>query len=138
VIFRRITGLAISVLLLQLNFASSDLVCAKHTGESADTIHHDATDRQATAPKSDHDHDHGQARPGTANRDQEPADAGKPCEIPAQSDCCQALVSCSMTLGLTASNSAAGVAVAHFAIAPSAAEAPTYLIGAPEPPPPKA
>jgi hypothetical protein len=136
VISRRIAGLVISVLLLQLNFASSDLLCAKHTGESADTIHHDAPERPATGPKPDHDH--GQASPGTANRDQEPTDAGKPCEIPAQSDCCEALVSCSMTLGLTASNSAAGVAVAHFAIALSAAEAPAYLIRAPEPPPPKA
>ena len=135
-ISRRIAGLVISVLLLQLNFASSDLVCAKRTGESADAIHHDTADKQGAASKSGHDH--GQASPGTANRDQEPTDAGKPCEIPAQSDCCEALVSCSMTLGLTASNSAAGVAVAHFAIALSAAEAPAYLIPAPEPPPPKA
>ncbi|MEX2111007.1 MAG: hypothetical protein WD802_10415 [Gemmatimonadaceae bacterium] len=136
-ILRRMAGLAISTLLLQLNFASSDLVCAKHTGESAEAIHHDATGQQAPASKPDHDHGT-EVLPAEAERDHEPTDAGKPCTIPAQRDCCQALVSCSMTLGLTASNSAAGVAVAHSAIAPSAAEAPAYLIRAPEPPPPKA
>ncbi len=133
---RRIAGLAISMLLLQLNVASSDLVCAKHKGESAEATDRAATAQQAPAPTPDHDH--GRFAPGTADHDQEPTDEARPCEIPAQSDCCQALASCSMTLGYAASNSTARVAVAHFAIAPSVTEAPAYLIHAPEPPPPKA
>lgn len=124
------------MMLLQLNFVSSDLVCAKHNEEAAGAIHHDASGQLSLV--STPDHDHGQAIPGTAEREHEPTNPGKPCEIPAQSDCCQALVSCSMTLGLTASNAAQRVAVAHFAIAPSTAEAPAYLIHSPEPPPPKA
>jgi len=132
---RRAGGLAISMLLLQLNFASSDLACAKH-GESAEASHHDAASEQQTIQKADHDH--GQASPGSAGHDHEPADTSDSCEIPAQRDCCQALASCSMTLGLTGSSSAAQAAVAHSAIASAAAEAPAYLIRAPEPPPPKA
>jgi hypothetical protein len=123
-ILRRIAGLTISVLLLQLNFTSSDLACAKHDAQSTEVPHHAATDQQAMAEAIEHHH--------------QPTDASKPCEIPAQSDCCQALVSCSMTLGVAPSGSPAGLAVAHFPIAPSAAEAPAYLIRAPEPPPPKA
>lgn len=123
------------MLLLQLNFASSDLVCAKHEGKSAEAIHHSAADQGATQKL---DHDHGQATSGSADRDREPTDAGKPCEIPVQSDCCQALASCSMTLGDIASDSATEAPVEHYAVAAATSEAPAYLIRAPEPPPPKA
>lgn len=123
-ILRRIAGLAISTLLVQLNFASSDLACAKHERQSPEAVHHVPVDHQVTAEAMDHEH--------------QPVDKSEPCEIPAQSDCCQALVSCAMTLGLAASSSGTASDAAHFAIGAFAAEAPAYLIRPPEPPPPKA
>jgi len=62
----------------------------------------------------------------------------KGCETPAQPDCCQALVTCSMLLGLDSASVFAGTLVSHGHMVIAAQSRPISRVTAPEPPPPKA
>jgi hypothetical protein len=77
--FRRLFGPLLMLTMANLAFASSDLVCAKHTGG-----HHAAS--ESSMPGADH-HD------GTGSEKE-------PCNIPSRSDCCQAVTSCTPSLSL--------------------------------------
>ncbi|MFL5551375.1 MAG: hypothetical protein ACJ770_01085, partial [Gemmatimonadaceae bacterium] len=77
---RRVAGLLLSLLLLQLNFRASDLVCAAHETASSS---------QAGTASGEHHQmvmspDHAQQTLGD----------NQSCEIPVTRDCCQALTSC--------------------------------------------
>jgi hypothetical protein len=120
---RRLTGLLMCSLVLQLNFRASDLACAKHVGESTS---------KAQTSSAQH---HGMAMP--AQGEQQAATEQRSCEIPATKDCCLALISCALTL---ASEEDAGIrsAVRTREVAPKlTADVPVSLIRAPEPPPPR-
>ena len=108
--------------MLYLNVDRADLVCAKHS-------------RGATRHSAQVSHAHQHAMPaghGSATTE------SKGCETPAQADCCQALVTCSMLLGLDSGSVSAGTLVSHGHMVIAAQSRPISRVTAPEPPPPKA
>jgi hypothetical protein len=121
---RRVTALVSSLLMLQLSFAASDLVCARHDGGTATGNHHpdahDAAESHAT-----HQSHHAVGAP-------------KSCEVPARSDCCAALASCGPSIGMLASTREPDARSITVRVDARIAAAPLSLTPAPEPPPPKA
>lgn len=123
VILRRIAGVTVGLLLLQLNLASGASACAEHSGQSS------APFLQGTMVPG---------AAGTEHHEHEPRDERAPCEIPSPGDCCLAVASCSITFASGSSGAPAEVDVLHLTIESLADRAPAYLIRPPEPPPPKA
>jgi hypothetical protein len=121
---RRVTALLSSLLMLQLSFAASDLVCARHDGGTATGNHHSAA-HAAAASDATHQSHHA-------------VDAPKSCEVPARSDCCAALASCGPSIGMLASTREHDAHAINVRVDASVADTPLSLIPAPEPPPPKA
>src|SRR5438045_9772663 len=119
---RRLTALLLSSLVLQLNFRPADLLCARHGGE---------TTSKAEMTSSDH---HGMT---AVHHGQQGASEQKSCEIPATRDCCLALTSCTMTLGLGVNSGGGASQRGHRLTSTLMADAPASSIPAPAPPPPK-
>ena len=109
--------------MLLLNVERADLVCATH-GEHARASGH--TEHHASA------HSHAVADVGRLAADSDQ------CQTPAQPDCCEALVSCSMILGLTDEREMSSAMQQHPGIVVAISTAPHSRNTAPEPPPPKA
>lgn len=124
---RRLTAAATWVLLLHLNLitlVASDLVCARHHEMSAGAM------PAAVHPR---------ATPNTVARESGVTDGDhQPCEIPSRADCCRAMASCSVSVGLAPSKLAASPTDVRAAVITARADAPLSFAVAPEPPPPKA
>ncbi|MFL5463096.1 MAG: hypothetical protein ACJ78G_07680 [Gemmatimonadaceae bacterium] len=120
---RRLAGLLLSVLSLQLNFRASDLVCAAHDGGRSSHAGVAAGEHHEMAMSADHT--------------EQSAGEKQSCEIPVTRDCCQALTSCAMTLDACASPTNSGISLDRARAASATADAPASLIQRPEPPPPK-
>jgi hypothetical protein len=119
---RRMIGLALGAFMLHLNVERADLACATHSHGMPASEH------------SEHAMDgHHGAAPESA-----PSDSHEDCPTPAQTDCCQTMVSCSIGASLSAERDVAEMEIAHAAVMPVAQSHPTSLIRAPEPPPPRA
>jgi hypothetical protein len=113
---RRLLGLLMTLMTANLAFASSDLVCDKHTSG-----HHAAPN--APMPSTDH---HGGTGP---EKD--------PCNIPSRSDCCHGVTSCAPSLSLV-SVVVALDELSHRSVLPrSIDEVPLTRRIPPDPPPPK-
>ena len=112
---RRLLGLGVLLTMANLAFASSDLVCAKHTGG------HHATS-ESTMPATDH-HD------GTSEK--------APCDIPSRADCCQAVTSCAPSLSLIAVVTSFDAQQDRVQLPRSTDEVALTRLIPPDPPPPK-
>ena len=102
-----------------LAFAGSDLVCATHGGHTAF--------QQTQSPMPDMHH-HGD----TGDTGQER------CKVPARSDCCEAMTTCSANAALTSTIDDQAGPSREARLAVFIADAPLTRILPPEPPPPKA
>ena len=112
--------------MLHLNVERADLACAKHSHQQAPSTH-------AVGGTQTHHHHH--AMPA-ANRGSATESEG--CQTPAQPDCCQALVTCSMTLAFHGASHGVASPTLHEHAVESAQSRPISRVTAPEPPPPKA
>jgi hypothetical protein len=114
----RVTALLLAAPLLGLNLARADLACASHEGAQS-----------APIEASQHS---GHSAPATGAT---PSESG-PCDVPAQTDCCQALVSCSTVFGAND-----GLLIAerslHAGVTTATTQIPRSPAAAPDPPPPK-
>jgi hypothetical protein len=111
--------------MLHLNVVRADRACSTHA-------HHEMP--TASQPEHDAHGSHTAPMHGT-----QATDADQSCDTPSQSDCCQALVSCSVVLGLNASARALTATPQNDgAVASALQRAPLSRIAAPEPPPPRA
>src|SRR5207237_219788 len=96
-VMRRLIALALGAFMLHLNVDRANLVCATHSPRAASRSDHVS-----------HSH-HSGMQTGRTHATTE----SKGCETPAQPDCCQALVACSMLLGLDSANVSVGSLVSH-------------------------
>jgi hypothetical protein len=118
---RRAIGLALGAFMLLLNVERADLVCAKHAGRAPMAMHHGLTPDAQRHSTTHH--------AGTG------ADE---CQTPSQPDCCSALASCSVMIGLFSDDGAASVVGRHALAFAVAVSDPASRNVAPEPPPPRA
>jgi hypothetical protein len=124
VIVRRLAALATAMLLLRLNFVAVDLTCAQHDPANAATSGHAVG----------HDH-HASVLLDDADSRVNPSES---CDVPVRSDCCQALASCSVTIGsgiVTRDDPTLRDRATLFALG---VDRPSSRRDAPDPPPPKA
>ena len=121
---RRQLIVALSLSMIRVTLPGSDPVCAKHDSGVASAIAHLSGGHASGG--------HGHRFPASGKHDQ------PPCETPSQADCCQALASCGISIGLGQERQTVEplVAVAHRGISRSAVL--FSRVTAPEPPPPKA
>jgi hypothetical protein len=121
---RRVGGLLIAVLMLQLNvrylaaacstdFSHAKTAATKHA--KTESHHHQAT---ATLPQVEH--------------------SQASCEPPVRADCCQAMISCGGTVFSTRISTPVAAQREIVVIALFALQFPSSRVTAPEPPPPKA
>ena len=108
--------------MLHLNVERADLVCATHSHGAAREAAHVS-----------HPHHYGMPA-GHSSATSE----SKGCGTPVQPDCCQALVTCSMLLGLDSAPVSVGSLGSRDHIVVVAQALPISRVAAPEPPPPKA
>jgi hypothetical protein len=121
VLKRRVAGLFAALLMSQLVLASSDLVCLQHGGEKGPAAATSLSDRPA------HAHHHG--------GDTRQPDA--PDDLPAPSDCCQAMTTCS-NFAFRSGDADLPAPAAHTGALTLVASAPLSRIETPDPPPPRA
>ena len=120
---RRLTAIATWVLLLHLNLIASDLVCAQHRERSS----------PATEVMPQHHAPAGVTRASSMTESDKDT-----CQVPARADCCHAMASCTVSLGLASSPLDAALPTMVGAAATVSLDAPISFAFAPEPPPPKA
>src|SRR5438067_389424 len=119
---RGLLVVALSLSMIRVTLPGSDLVCAKH-GSSKALIAH-------TSGSLANVHHH---RANTHQGGHNP-----PCDTPSQSECCQALASCGMSLALGAEYNVVAP-IQSFRRAETSRSAVLFSrVTAPEPPPPKA
>jgi len=122
-VIRRLTAIATWVLLLHLNLIANDLACA----------HHHEMSNVATEVMPQHHASAGATRASSMTDGDKDA-----CQVPARADCCHAMASCTVSLGL-ASSALDPAPPTLIGAAPSIPlDAPISFAFAPEPPPPKA
>ena len=120
---RRLTAIATWVLLLHLNLVASDLVCAQH---------HEMSNAAAEVMPQHH-------APAGATRASSMTDGDKDaCQVPARADCCHAMASCTVSLGLGSSPLDVAPPTVIGSAATVSLDAPISFGFAPESPPPKA
>jgi hypothetical protein len=118
---RRFIALILSTSLLQLSLARADAVCTEHgTAPGAPPAHHESV------PIGD-PHVH------SAEAMEDEA-----CETPTLPECCQALATCSITLGSQASLRVDETRLLHVRVVAALETAPLSRVATPDPPPPKA
>jgi hypothetical protein len=120
---RRLTGITTWVLLLRLNFVASDLVCARH---------HEMRDEVMPSMMQHHAPTNGTPNSGVTDGDNEA------CRVPARVDCCHAMASCAVTLGIGALPLALQPLTVCAAAATRGSGIPISFAVPPDPPPPKA
>ena len=122
---RRITAVFIALFMLHLTLAGADVACARHG--------RDASTAMAAGVSAPMHHSGASADAGANGATNAPSER---CEIPATTQCCSALASCSVAFSATTRSSR---------VLPRAREAlliadqllPNPLAFAPDPPPPK-
>lgn len=117
---RRFIALVLSASLLHLSSARADAVCTEHSAATGATPTH----HERVAPGDHLGH--------SADGIEEEA-----CETPALPECCQALATCSITLGSRASLRVDEAHRLHVSVAPALETAPLSRVTTPDPPPPK-
>ena len=117
-VIRRATALLLGSFLLVLNVERADQSCARHS-------------TAAMAPHAGMQH-HADASGHSSGNGTED------CPAPAQSDCCSALATCSMTMAFERVMSSESIALRHDDVAQRPVITPHSRIRAPEPPPPRA
>ena len=116
---RRLLGILVLASMSHLVVAGSDLVCATHG-------HHVVAEQAPESMPGMHQHDGG----GQSEKER--------CKVPARSDCCEAMTTCSANAALVSAVDADALTsydAGHLAFV---ADAPLTRIIAPDPPPPKA
>ena len=128
-VIRRVAGLALGAFMLHLNVVRADLTCATHSHDrsSQDRSSHSA--HEHGAPASSH---------SMSMHAEHAVTSTESCDAPVQVDCCSALVTCSVALGLNTHASWLSAMTSHDLVDTVAQNAPLSRTGAPEPPPPKA
>jgi hypothetical protein len=127
-VIRGLIAVALGASMLHLNVARADRACATHV--------HGAGAHAQQGEHASHGTMRHHASPSHA---QHGVTADESCDTPAQADCCEAVVSCSVALGLDDSvRPATGVALHANLIAAAPQRAPASRTTAPEPPPPRA
>jgi len=121
-VIRRLTAIATWVLLLHLNLIASDLVCAQH---------HE-TSHAATEAMPQHHAPTGVTRASSVTDGDKDA-----CQVPGRADCCHAMASCTVSLGLGSSPLDVAPPTVIGSGASVSLDAPISVVFAPEPPPPK-
>jgi hypothetical protein len=122
---RRLSGVLLAGFMLHLNVERADLACAAHT---------DHVTRVTPAPAA-HVHDgHHHAMAGAEHG---AATESESCQTPTQPDCCQALASCSLVLGMDDAPMLVRSSQSHILVLAGVQSAPLSRLAAPDPPPPK-
>jgi hypothetical protein len=122
-VIRRLTAIATWVLLLHLNLIASDLACAQH---------HELSNVATGVMTQHHAQVGSTGKPSVTDGDKDA------CQVPARADCCHAMASCTVSLGLGSSSVAAPTQTMNGAVATLSLDAPISFAFAPDPPPPKA
>jgi len=123
-VIRRVTAIAVWVLLLHLNLVASDLVCSTHH-ESANGATPSAMQHQVGVTH--------------ASQISDVPETGKaPCKVPARTDCCRAMISCAVSVGVATATAQDAPSPRHSAVADAPTQRPTSRTRAPDTPPPKA
>jgi hypothetical protein len=125
---RRLAGLALAAALLHLNLVRADVACGNH--EQAENAGHGAHAMDHDGKKSADAVHHGGA-PDVAPPDES-------CDTPIQSDCCQALASCSPAFGGDVAPTIRSFGRVHAVATSALIEIPRSRVTTPDPPPPKA
>lgn len=121
VALRRVIALVLSASLLHLSSARADAVCTEHGTATGATP---AAHHESAAPNDHHAH--------SAQAIEDEA-----CETPTLPECCQALVTCSITLGSQASLRVDQSHLLHASVVAALEKAPASRVATPDPPPPK-
>lgn len=112
---RRLLGIALLASMAHIVIAGSDLVCATHGGHALS-----------------------QEMPGMHHH----SDAGntekEKCKVPARSDCCEAMTTCSANAALASVVDDEPSTTRHAGVVAFVAESPQTRLIPPDPPPPKA
>jgi hypothetical protein len=122
VIVRRLSGILLAGFMLHLNVERADLACAAHP------------DHATPAPAA---HAHAGHHHAVANAEHGGVAESESCQTPTQPDCCQALASCSLVLGIDDAPMSVSATQSHSAVLAGAGSAPSSRLIAPDPPPPK-
>jgi hypothetical protein len=109
--------------LLMLNLAPREAECPEHASHDVATA--------PVAPPGD-----GEAQ--VALHDHDASETEAPCDKTDRRDCCKAMESCSNAHALRTPAPSESAPIAYAPVSVFGARAPSYLIPAPEPPPPKA
>ena len=120
---RRLIGLILASVTIPLNVMRADLVCASHGQPGASAV---ALARVAEMPDGMH------ADSGNATHEH------RPCQTPSRSDCCEAVVSCSVLFAPCHEAVVAGEITTRVAAFTRVFDIPSWLIVPPDPPPPRA
>ena len=118
---RRFIALVLSASLLHLSSARADAACTEHGTAPGATP---ATHHESAASTNHHGHS------GDASEDEA-------CKTPALPECCQALATCSVTLGSQASLRVDEIHLLHVSVVAALQRAPVSRVATPDPPPPK-
>jgi hypothetical protein len=123
-VMRRLIGLLTSLLLFHLTLVGADLTCAKHGAHATAHVSQPATPAHT---------DHHASPPLDA-----PGDDDMSCRVPTLPACCQALVSCGLSIDEARSTASDGLSHLALDVLSGADDAPTSWTLEPDPPPPKA
>lgn len=118
---RRLIALVLAASLLHLSSARADAACLDH----------------GTTPGATSDGHHEVAAGGDHHAHSSQAIADESCETPVLPECCQALATCSITLGGQSSLRGDLGHLLHLSVVAALERAPVSLVATPDPPPPK-
>ena len=118
---RRFIALVLSASLLHLSSARADDACTEHSAATGATPTH-----------------HESVAPGDHLAHSAEAIEEEACETPALPECCQALATCSITLGSQGSPRVDEAHRLHASVVAALETAPLSRVATPDPPPPKA
>jgi hypothetical protein len=117
---KRIAALLLAIPLLQLNALRAEIACGRH----------DAANHTEVVA---HEGAHANHAPQQGTHTQEESS-----DVPAQSECCQALASCSLAFGMDAVASSTATPKGRDTLIVALTDIPLSRIAPPDPPPPKA
>src|SRR6266516_6588091 len=121
---RRVGGLLIAVLMLQVNVQPIAAACST----SSPHVSNSSTSHTKTTAQHHH----------SASAWQEVEHNQAPCETPVRADCCQAMTSCSNSVFSTSASGQIATQREIVVTTPYTLRIPASRITAPDPPPPKA
>ena len=128
--WRRGCGILLSLLMLHLTVVAADVPCARHNHGDSSGFDHQPADHHAGMRAA--------MEPVAASAASVAALPDAPCETPAQPQCCRAMASCAVNVGVTGDGPVAGPTPTRAVIRPALMRLPSSNVAAPDPPPPKA